>query len=147
MLNKLNLHTASIEVEKHNTDTSKKIYISGPVSMYNDPDFALNKFNIFSDKLNRYIRSGGTFNNGEITFDNAIVVNPLSFNLSLEGIDKMTWADFMVVSFMLLNTCDYILMMPNHELSEGAKLEKLFAEKSNNITLLVADKLSQLPTS
>lgn len=143
MLNKQNLHTASKQVEKYNTDTSKKIYISGPVSMYNDPDFALKKFNCFADKLNSYIQSGGTFNNGEIILDNAIVVNPLRFNLSLEDIDKMTWADFMVVSFMILNTCDYILMMPNHELSEGAKLENLFAEKSNHITLLVADNLNE----
>lgn len=143
MLNTTNLKTASIQVENYNECSSKKIYISGPVSMYNDPDLALKNFNDFADKLNRYIRSGGTFNNGEITFDNAIVVNPLSFNLSLEGIDKMTWADFMVVSFMLLNTCDYILMMPNHELSEGAKLEKLFAEKSNHITLLVADNFNE----
>lgn len=143
MLNKKNLHTASKQVEKYNTDTSKKIYISGPVSMYNDPDLALKKFNSFADKLNKYILDGGAFNNGEIILKDVIVVNPLSFNLSLEGINEMTWADFMVVSFTILNTCDYILMMPNYDLSEGAKLEKLFAEKSNNITLLVADNFNE----
>lgn len=143
MLNKTNLQTASKRVEEYNNSSSKKIYISGPVSMYNNPDLALKKFNNFAEMLNKYIQDGGTFNNGEIMLDNAIVVNPLSFNLSLEDIDKMTWADFMVVSFMILNTCDYILMMPNHELSEGAKLEKLFTEKSNNITLLVADNLNE----
>ena len=143
MLNKTNLQTASKRVEEYNNSSSKKIYISGPVSMYNNPDLALKKFNNFAEMLNKYIQDGGTFNNGEIMLDNAIVVNPLSFNLSLEDIDKMTWADFMVVSFMILNTCDYILMMPNYELSEGAKLEKLFAEKSNNITLLVADNLNE----
>lgn len=143
MLTKTNLQTASKQVEEYNDSTSKKIYISGPVSMYNDPDLALNNFNKFADKLNKYIQNGGTFNNSKITLDKAMVVNPLSFNLSLDSIDEMTWADFMVVSFMILNTCDYILMMPNHELSEGAKLEKLFAEKSKNITLLVADNLNE----
>lgn len=134
MLNNIDLLTAANYVTKLSLiKDSPKIYISGPVSMYNDNDYALKTFIDFEHKVEEKTIKGEAFNNGTLKLKYPVTVNPVSFNLSLCGVNEMDWADFMVYDLMILNQCDYIIMMDNWEKSEGAKMEKDFAGKTNRI--------------
>lgn len=142
MLNNIDLNTVTYKVTQLAfTNNAPKIYISGPVSMYKDDNYALRKFIDKANEIESHINNGGTFNNGELRFEYCcpIIVNPVAINMSLRGIKEMDWADFMAYDLLILNQCDYIYMMDDWEKSEGAKMEKLFAEKSARIKEITMD--------
>lgn len=119
-------------IEKLMRHKGLKIYISGPISMYNDDKYALEIFKKKEWELNEHIAQGGIFLDGEVSFedpDDVLVVNPAFYNSKLKGHNKLTWGDYMAYDFMILNQCDYIYMLDNWQKSEGAKMEHLFAEK------------------
>lgn len=124
---------------------SPKIYISGPVSMYKDDQYALATFIETEHKIKDMFIGGKPFyvKNRPISVFTflPIIVNPVLINLSLRGTKDMDWADFMVYDLMMLNQCDYIVMMDNWEKSEGAKIEREFAYKSNRIKEITLEQI------
>lgn len=142
MLNNVDLNTVSDKIiQLALTNNTPKIYISGPVSMYKDDNYALRKFIDKANEIESHINNGRTFNNGKLKFEYCcpLIVNPVSINMSLKGIKEMDWGDFMAYDLLILNQCNYIYMMDDWEKSDGAKMEKLFAERSGRIKEIIMD--------
>ena len=118
MLHKRDKEKLDNFLETLNNVKKKKIYISGPVSVYHNDDFATKEF----IKIEEWLK---TQTNNEY-----IIVNPVKFNSDFEGFNDMTWGDFMVCDLVILNVCDIIYMCDGWEISHGAIMEKNFAEKN-----------------
>lgn len=99
-------------------DKRTKIYLSGPVSTYNNDEYARQVFNNMQKKLASEAPKG-----------KYVIVNPVEFNMGFEAINNMEWSDFMVCDLILLNACNWIYMLDGWEISEGANMEKAFASK------------------
>lgn len=141
MLNNLDLNQLSYNALRLSIIDSPKIFISGPVSKYNNDTVALQIFEKAEKNLRAHIKDGKTFNNGDIKFDvdNIEIINPVKLNMQLKSYDTMDWGDFMSFGLFILNQCDYIYMLDDWQSSEGAKMEKLFADKSGKIDELSMD--------
>ena len=110
-----------IDEIKNKSKDLKRVYISGPVSKYNDDVKACQIFNdckqTLHERFNRY-------------FTSIYIVNPIEINMNLPSYKQgkpLEWGDFMTVDLMLLSICDNIYMLPNWPLSSGASCEYKFA--------------------
>jgi len=138
-INNIDLETINFKIKKLSYLTCPKVYLSGPVSLYNDNDVALRKFIEAEKDLTDRINHGWYGDEKDVNLHHGEpfeIVNPVEINLSLRGLKDMDWGDFMTYDIALLNQCDYIYMLHDWEKSEGAKLEKLFAEKTGRIKVL-----------
>lgn len=130
-------------VEELMKDSRPKIYISGPISIYNDDKYALSIFTKKQQEIEEHIKKGGTFNNGEIKFNEDImVINPAYYNTKLKGYKNLTWGDYMAYDFLILNQCQYIFMLDKWEVSDGAKMENMFAKKCGITVITKIDEWS-----
>ena len=108
--------------------TIKSIYLSGP--MTGKPDFNRPYFNEIARKL----RQAGfmVYNPGEV------------------GPEDWTWSDYMKRDIQWLLEADAIMMLPGHEESKGARLERTIAIELQihfiDMTLFLAhlDKLDSI---
>lgn len=130
-------------VEELMKDSRPKIYISGPISIYNDDKYALSIFTKKQQEIEEHIKKGGTFNNGEIKFiEDIMVINPAYYNTKLKGYKNLTWGDYMAYDFLILNQCQYIFMLDKWEVSDGAKMENMFAKKCGITVITKIDEWS-----
>ena len=133
MINEKDLETLNEYYRDLIEDPRVKVYISGPVSMYNNDAKALDKFDKATIKLQKKLDE-------EYGEDKYFVVNPVRFNLTeFVGLDDMNWGDYMVGDLLLLSACKYIHMLPDWEKSSGATMEWDFAIR-NGIKVLTDGK-------
>lgn len=124
MINEKDLETVNRYYRDLLKDPRIKVYVSGPVSMYNDDAKALS---LFDEKV-KELQNKLDKEHGENKY---LVINPVRFNLTkFVGLDDMNWGDYMVGDLLLLSTCEYIYMMPEWEYSKGAIMERDFALRS-----------------
>ena len=91
----------------------KKIYISGKINGL-DLSVADENFKAAADKVKNIYESRG---------EEVYIVNMMD----LPHI-KMSWVDYLIREMMFLKHCDTIAFMPNWTDSNGAKVEKAFAD-------------------
>lgn len=119
------------------------IYLSGPISIFNNDVWATKRFEKYQEKFETFIEKGGIFRNMDKTigdeYNGFVVVSPPSINMSLKMVKDMDWFDFMAYDFMILNQCTHIIMLPMWELSSGAVMEREMAMKSGKIKFLEVD--------
>jgi hypothetical protein len=94
-------------------DTVKKIYISGKIS-------GNSNFSEYFGKVEAKLKDLGY-----------VVLNPASMPKGL------TQREYMKISVSMLDCCDAIVLLDNWKESEGAVIEKLYAEK---IGLVILDE-------
>ena len=118
MIGKKDLERAMNYAQELAQDKRTKIYLSGPVTTYNNDEYARQEFCNLQAKLQAEAP------------EDYLIVNPVDFNMTFEGLADMTWRDFMACDILVLNSCDWIYMMEGWEISEGAITEKNFAVNS-----------------
>ena len=108
------------DIIKQSKDLTR-IYISGPVSKYNDDNYA---FKIFDNKEQELYQ----LYNKEQNY--VYIINPTKVNMALPSYNKGTldWGDFMCVDMMLLSLCDKIHMLDGWQESSGATFEYKYAK-------------------
>lgn len=138
MLNKNDLKHITDYVMYLNDSNKVKIYLSGPISLFNNDKKAKDFFNEEEKKLVDYIIEGNTFEDGiKLNVEDILFVNPFDFGRMYEDRKSMGWCDFMAYDFLILNQCDYIYMLPDWNKSKGAIMEHEFVCNSNKIKRLV----------
>ena len=96
---------------------SMKIYLSGKIT--GDPDYKA-KF----AKAEQITKE---------RIENCVIINP---SIMPEG---LTQADYMRISLAMLDSCDTVLLLDNWQDSEGAKVEKVYADKVGKNVMCVKD--------
>ncbi len=86
----------------------KKIYISGPITGVENYEKA---FEAAAEQLKEEYN----------------VVNPVKVNDLVDF--ELSYSEYMMIDLALLGLCDYIYMLKGWEHSNGAMLERLYAEK------------------
>ena len=133
MINKKDLETLNKYYRELIEDPRVKVYISGPVSIYNNDAKALSIFDEATMELQKELDD--KYGEGKY-----LVINPVRFNLTeYVGLSDMNWGDYMVGDILLLSVCKYIHMLPNWEKSSGAIMERDFAMR-NGIKILTNGK-------
>lgn len=94
-----------------------KIYLSGKIT--GDPDYKA-KF----AKAEQITKE---------RIENCVIINPA---IMPEG---LTQADYMRISLAMLDSCDTVLLLDNWQDSEGAKVEKVYADKVGKNVMCVKD--------
>lgn len=105
-----------------------KVYLSGPVSKFNDDAVAAMIFNTYKVMIHEQLNKPN---------ETSYIVNPVEFNMKLPSYRNgitLDWGDFMTIDLMLLSQCKDIYMLPEWTESSGANCEYRFA-KLNNINV------------
>lgn len=97
--------------------TGKRIFISGPMSGY------LNYNRAAFAEAARHLRNAGY-----------TPINPGNLRLGPDA----EWQDYMLESLKLLNTAEAVALLPKWQLSDGARIEKLWATRIGLVTLPVS---------
>lgn len=100
-----------------------RLYISGPISGTTD-------FEARFGKMEKELRESGYE-----------VVNPAKMNVIMP--DSSTHAEYMALSFELINICDTVLMMNGWEESKGANQEYGYARAKGKTIIFDREKLPE----
>ncbi|MDG1995146.1 MAG: DUF4406 domain-containing protein [Emcibacteraceae bacterium] len=86
----------------------RKIYIAGSMSAHADNNFNRDQFNVVAEIIREI---------GHVALNPAILP------------DGLHESEYMSIGLSMLQVADTIMMLPGWEISEGATVEKLYAEK------------------